>query len=171
MQPKKKSIEKNIITTGFEEIYFRVVSFPSSLKNDNRFKGRNSRGHQHHVKDSLISISSMEGSSRINRDVRRPSAPAWNTIHLRGGVLRSIPAFSTFPPPLNTPVSTLSPFKKNALTYLSAFLRTRLPLYVGDFGLTFLITSQWIPWSLHCSWRAEHRHRLRIHDERHPLGL
>ena len=82
-------------------IYFRVMLFPSSfLVNVSRCNGRNSRSHQNDSRDSMMLICSPEERSRWNGAMRRPTAPASNTIHLKGGLLRSIPAFLMFPPPL-----------------------------------------------------------------------
>lgn len=97
-----------MIIVQFYEIYLRVVCFPSSrLVNVSRLKGRISRIHQCHFKDSLISICSPEESLRLNWAMRRPTASASKTIHLRGGLLRFSPAFSTFPPPLYTGTSPI----------------------------------------------------------------
>ena len=103
-----------------------------------------SRGHHHIVKDSLISICSLEDSSRSNRAVRRPTAPASNTIHLKGGLVRFNSVFRTFPPPLMFAYyQTLSvnKVKLNALTCLSVSQQTKLPAFSED-----LASSPW--WSV-----------------------
>jgi hypothetical protein len=82
--------------------YLYVVCFPSSrLVNVSRLMGRISSSHQCHVRDSCIWICSSGVRSRLNRDVRRPTTPAWYTIHRRGGLLRSKLKFLALPPPLN----------------------------------------------------------------------
>ena len=138
------------IETQSEKTHLYVVFFPfSCLVYVNRLKKKSSSGHQSGVKDSWISICSSGERTPSNGAMRRPSAPASNTIHLRGGRLRSIPAFTTFPPPLNTIISpTLllqyRSIKELSRTYPSAFPRTRLPLCVGVFLGFFLLTSSWL---------------------------
>ena len=90
------------IASQLENSYLCVVFFPSlRLVYVNLSKKQSSSGHQAHVKDSVYLICSLGERSRSNGSVRRPSAPACNTIHLRGGVLQSISAFFSFLPPLN----------------------------------------------------------------------
>ena len=114
-----------------------------------------SKGHHHIVKDSLISICSLEDSSRSNRAVRRPTAPASNTIHLKGGLVRFIPAFRTFPPPLMFAYyQTLSvnEVKLDALTCLSVSQQNRLPVFVDDLASSPCASCQLLcrRWSAKC---------------------
>ena len=107
----------------------------------NRLKGKNSKGHQSSVKDFPTWICSSGESLRSNGAVRRPSASASNTIHLRGDRLRSIPAFSTSRRLyiLERHQRCPSHRRKQALTYPSVFLRTRLLLCEGAFLSTLFI--------------------------------
>lgn len=86
--------------------------------NESRLKGRTSRIHHGHVKDFLISIVSSERKPRWSGAVRRPTAPASNTIHLRGGFRRSRPMLLVFPPPLHSLQPGLSCFEEQC-TYMS----------------------------------------------------
>jgi len=136
MKPEHNGLTK--ATSWIKQVkksYQCVNCLPSSrLVSVDRLNGKNSKGHQYHFKDSLSWISFLRAESRLNRVVRRPTALASNTIHLSGGMARSIEMFSTLPPPLY--IRTLNYChprieKGDRRTCRNVFLQTRPPVIVA----------------------------------------